>query len=716
MKNIIKILLFLILTTHTAYSKDLISDNMQYDTIPVDIKADKLSQDNKNNLFIAEGNAELHQGTRKLTADYIEYNLNTQLTTAKGNVTLQQDNDTLRCDAFEINLDTQVGQVHNADMFLKEENFHIEGEEIEKISTDKYKILNGTITTCDAPNPPWRIDAKKINLTADGYAKVKNAFFKIKGVPILYLPYAVFPAKTKRATGLLMPEYGTSDSAGYEFNNSFFWAISDSSDATYWLDYATKKGTGSGLEFRKRFKENSWVKLYGYHTNESKDFFDEEYSDTRDRKRERIYLNFEGEHYFSSDLYLKANANYISDREFYNDYSNEVRRSSLEYKQSNIGARERDESFLFLNKNWDKYNLLFNIDVNKNLEESDPNTLQRLPQLLFSGMRQELTGTPLFYQIDASYNNLWRESGVKGQRFTVFPKISLPKSFNGWLKFNPEIGLKGISYLDLNQNNNYDKEGLFPSIKAELSVDFIKIFNFENKSIEKLKHTIEPGLLYEYLPENDQEEMPDFDIQDGFYKRNMLSYYLKNRFTALYLDNTNSLTEKEMGYIMLGQSFNFSDPESPIYYKGDPNKDFSDIFGEIRLNLLNGLYFKTKATYDPYNNGLRYYNALVRWRKSRNESFGFEYVYRKDSYENINLNGKLKVYKPLSVFFNARYDLIDNDDLDTVFGIDLELGCWGTRVWVENSSGSSGRKSETSVRFTVYLTGLNINTQQANKY
>jgi lipopolysaccharide assembly outer membrane protein LptD (OstA) len=105
----------------------------------------------------------------------------------------------------------------------------------------------------------------------------------------------------------------------------------------------------------------------------------------------------------------------------------------------------------------------------------------------------------------------------------------------------------------------------------------------------------------------------------------------------------------------------------------------------------------------------------VRWRKSRNESFGFEYVYRKDSYENINLNGELKVYKPLSVFFKARYDLIDNDDLDTDFGIDLKLGCWGTRVWVENNSASSGRKSETSVKFTIYLIGLNVNTQQANK-
>jgi lipopolysaccharide assembly outer membrane protein LptD (OstA) len=105
----------------------------------------------------------------------------------------------------------------------------------------------------------------------------------------------------------------------------------------------------------------------------------------------------------------------------------------------------------------------------------------------------------------------------------------------------------------------------------------------------------------------------------------------------------------------------------------------------------------------------------LRWKNSRNDYLKFEYIYRINSNENIDLAGKLKVYKPLHVFFDARYDLRKNDDLDTLFGIDLELGCWGTRVWIENSSGSSGRKSETSVRFTIYLIGLNVNTQQANQ-
>ena len=98
------------------------------------------------------------------------------------------------------------------------------------------------------------------------------------------------------------------------------------------------------------------------------------------------------------------------------------------------------------------------------------------------------------------------------------------------------------------------------------------------------------------------------------------------------------------------------------------------------------------------------------------EFFRVEYVYRKDSYEDLDIGGKLRVFKPLYIFFDARYDLLENDDLDTVFGIDLKFGCWGTRVWIENSSGSSGRKSDTSVNFNLYLIGLNINTQQANNY
>jgi len=70
------------------------------------------------------------------------------------------------------------------------------------------------------------------------------------------------------------------------------------------------------------------------------------------------------------------------------------------------------------------------------------------------------------------------------------------------------------------------------------------------------------------------------------------------------------------------------------------------------------------------------------------------------------LEGRLKVLNSLYVFFDTRYDSEDNDDMDTELGVDYSGGCWGTRVSIENSSGSGGRSSDTSINFYVYLKGL----------
>ena len=170
-------ILLLLFLAGPLYARDMPFDSKDLQSLPIDIKAEKLFQDNQNNIFVAKGNAELHQGTRTLTADYIKYNITTQTAQAKGNVTLKEGSDIIRCDAFKIDFNSQIGEVHKADIFLKQDNFHISGKEIKKISENNYSVENGTITTCDGPNPLWRIDAKSINLTVEGYAHVKNSFF-----------------------------------------------------------------------------------------------------------------------------------------------------------------------------------------------------------------------------------------------------------------------------------------------------------------------------------------------------------------------------------------------------------------------------------------------------------------------------------------------------------------------------------------------------------
>ena len=70
---------------------------------------------------------------------------------------------------------------------------------------------------------------------------------KVKGVPLFYLPVMYYPTnKEDRATGFLMPTYGTSTLRGQSIHNAFFWAINRSQDATLLHDWFSKTGQGFG--------------------------------------------------------------------------------------------------------------------------------------------------------------------------------------------------------------------------------------------------------------------------------------------------------------------------------------------------------------------------------------------------------------------------------------------------------------------------------------
>lgn len=680
--------------------------NPDTDELPVNIEAIHMEYDKKRNYLFAEGEVEIKQGNRVLKADFIKINLITKDTEARGNVVLFEGEDKIVCDSFNINLDSQLGNIQHAKIYLKEQNIYIQGNEINRRGPNSYFIKDGKITTCDGKNPAWHINAENIDVTIEGYAKVRNSTFHIKGLPVFYLPYAFFPVKTKRQTGLLFPEFGHSSSEGIFINNSFFWALSENTDSTMWLDYASKKGLGSGLEYRFKLKDNTWGKAYGYFINEQNSYFDEQYRDQRDRDHLRAYINFEGEHYFADNFYIKAQGSHITDREVYGDYRNEIRRSKGEVNRTSLRSREKDESLVFLNKNWGSHNLLVNVDVYKNLIFADPATLQRLPRSRFSSMRRSLAGSALFYQYDFSYNNFWREDGQKGHRLDIFPKISLPVNKGGWLKFNSEVGVRAISYFNLHHNQGIDKEGLFPGIRSELSLNFIKFYAPDLKWLSKVKHTIEPGLLYEFVPSNDQGDLPEFDITESFYRRHSLSYYLKHRFSGLLKNGSGESSESEIGYFLIGQSYNITRPKGGLYLVGDPAKDFSDIFAEIRLGFFPTFYIKAKAAYSPYDNSLRSYNALLSLRNQRGDYIQFQYRYARKKFEIFDIRGRLHLTRSLQAYFDARYDNLENEDLDTEFGIDYSAQCWGSKFSIETSGGTGGRSSDISFNYSFYLKGL----------
>jgi LPS-assembly protein len=680
------------------------SDN---DSLPINIKAVQLSYDNKGENLTAKGNVEIEQGSRLLKADFVKINIETKDTEAKGNVELNENGDILSCDAFNINLDTQMGHVENAVLFVKQDNLHITGKNISKLGANTYEIKQGTITTCDTESPPWRIDAKKINVTIDGYATVQDSIFRIKKIPVAYLPFAVVPVKTTRQSGFLFPDISLSSRKGAEFNNSFFWAMSENTDSTIWLDAASKKGPGAGLEYRFKLKEDSWGKVYGYFADEGDNYFDDEYSDPQGRKHQRGYLNFEGEHYFNQDAYVKAQGSYITDRNFYDDYSREVRRSKTEIEDKiNISSKPYDESLVFFNKNWESSNLLIKTEYYRNLNISEPNGAMPLPQVAFSTMRLPLSNSPLFYQFDTAYDYFYQQEGVKGNRFDMYPKISLPLSRDGWLKLDTEVGVRAVSYQGIKNDDGSNDSLVFPTVDSKLSADFVRVFSIDGKILQKMRHTISPTLFYQYTANDDQDDTPYFDHPENFYRVHRAGYYLKNRIAGLFNTPTGEYEEDELGYFLIGQSYNIIDPNDVLYTEGDPDKSYSDVFADLRVNLTRSLYFRSKTAYMHSEDRLRYYKALLTWSNQFDEYFDVGYVYEWQRYEGYRARGRFKLLTPLFAFFSVRSNNNRNDKLDTEFGLDYFSQCWGSQLSMETRGASNGRKSETIFNYKFYLRGL----------
>jgi LPS-assembly protein len=154
----------------------------------------------------------------------------------------------------------------------QEPDVYFYGDTIEKISTRSYRLTNGGFTTCVQPTPRWEVTSDSVVINLNSYAIARNILLRVKGVPLMYLPILYYPIKEgDRATGFLLPTYGSSTLRGQALSNGFFWAIGRSQDATFFHDWFTKTGQGAGAEYRYVANGGSFgtFKFYGLNQREA---------------------------------------------------------------------------------------------------------------------------------------------------------------------------------------------------------------------------------------------------------------------------------------------------------------------------------------------------------------------------------------------------------------------------------------------------------------
>jgi lipopolysaccharide assembly outer membrane protein LptD (OstA) len=214
--------------------------------------------------FIAKGNVVFAQADNRISAERIEFNTDTRLGTfynAYGISTVKPQRQRLR-----------AGEIAPPPMAGQDTVVYFFGESIEKLGPKKYKISKGGFSTCVQPTPRWDLVADTVTLNVDHYTFMKQAVFRVKGVPMFYLPVLYYPTKKEdRATGFLIPAYGSSTLRGQSIHNAFFWAVDRSQDATVLPRLVFEYRSGRRQRVPLQLRRGGRRDVQGVHAQRSRD-------------------------------------------------------------------------------------------------------------------------------------------------------------------------------------------------------------------------------------------------------------------------------------------------------------------------------------------------------------------------------------------------------------------------------------------------------------
>ena len=224
---------------------------------PVNVKARTVTYDEPTSSYLAEGDVEVTRGDTTLLADRVKLYSETLLAEAEGKVRLTTTGRVVEGERMAVDMKSETGKIYKGTIFIQANHFYLRGDVIEKTGPDTYRMSRGSFTSCDGSLPAWEITSSETEVTIEGYGTARHSYFRIKGTPILYSPYMVFPVKFKRQSGLLMPRAGFSDRDGVVISQPYFQTLGDSMDATLTLNYMSERGMDVGLEYRYALTKQS---------------------------------------------------------------------------------------------------------------------------------------------------------------------------------------------------------------------------------------------------------------------------------------------------------------------------------------------------------------------------------------------------------------------------------------------------------------------------
>ncbi|HWX35850.1 MAG TPA: LPS assembly protein LptD [Steroidobacteraceae bacterium] len=482
-----------------------IASDIAADDHRIHIDADDARVDADGNAVL-NGRVRVRQDTRSVTSDSVTYDKSGRVS-VKGGVDFEDPKLRVRSDTGRYDIDG-AANFDRANFQLMGRNGRGFAQDIDVSAEGKVSLARVRYTSCPVGNEDWMLRASSLSIDSrlqEGVAH--NVTMRFKDVPIFYTPYISFPVGDERKSGLLFPNFGHSGSNGFELEVPYYFNLAPNYDLTLTPGLLTSRGVQLAGQFR-------------YLTANSHGQIDTTFlPGDRQEHGDRSYLHITDITDLKRGMRFDADIASVSDSRYFEDFA-------VGSDQTSVTFLERRAEVLYYDDAWRVSGQLQNFQTIDILAGPGVRPYSRVPRIQANAL-WPMPQSRFEFALDSEAVNFVREFGPTGVRFNVAPELRWSNRSSGYF-FEPAVGYDFTQY-DL-KNAPVGTPSTPTRTLPYARVDAGLVFERDAGSHGQRTQTLEPRVLYSYVPNRNQNELPIFD--SGLPDLNLTELFRTNRYVG----------------------------------------------------------------------------------------------------------------------------------------------------------------------------------------
>ena len=671
---------------------ELAQNDPEDPTIDIESDAGDMERDGDASL---RGNVRIRMGQRLITADEAEVNATERSVSMRGKVEYLDPTLHVRGEGGSF-AGEATAEFHGAEFELLDRSVRGTAGDVQMRQQGLLELNDVSYTACPPGNEDWLLSADEISLNQQTQIGTgRGVRLDFKGVPVLYTPWISFPVGDQRKTGVLFPVIGNSGSSGTMLAVPYYWNLAPNRDATLMTRYYSSRGLRLDPEFRY-LTESSRGILYGEYLHD-----DTQVDDSRS------FVELRHATRFKPRTRLHIDAANVSDSNYFEDFGAGFEGTSVTFLNRSAELRHDTRHWSLIGRAQD-YQVIDDAAAGARRTLHDRAADRRVWALARPAGR-------ILRRVARRGRQLPARPGSRGaaRRRRAGARLADRRA-----RARSSPPTRRCATPRTRSTTSRRDSTMPPSRTAPiLSLDTGLIFEREVGSRRQRLHTLEPRLLYLYVPFREQDDLPVFDT--ALPDLNLVQLFRTNRYVGtdrlsdanqLAVGLTTRLLDAAGGrqYVSatIGQAYYFDDPRVRLPDEPESARDASDVVGELEMSAFQDWSARLGIRWDPENTQTVKSEVGLQYRPASDRVVNAGYRLQRDSIEQLDVSVAWPISDSWRGFGRWVYSMRDNQTLDQFVGLEYSSCCWALRLVTRRFVSSRTGDTDTSFGLQLELRGL----------